>query len=64
MKKEKEMEREEEVEVEQRKDEGELPFGVSKPPFSIQQGFICTCCLSTNHDIAYLFWTFCGVKVS
>jgi hypothetical protein len=42
MEKEKEMEkeREEEVEVKQRKEEGELPFRVSKPPFSKQQGLL------------------------
>ncbi len=44
MEKEKERERGEEeeveveVDVEQRKEEGELPFRVSKPPFSNQQG--------------------------
>jgi hypothetical protein len=45
-------EREEDVEVEQREEEGELPFRVPKPPFSNQQGFTCTCCLSTNVDTA------------
>jgi hypothetical protein len=66
MEKEKEKEREEEVEVEveQRKEDGELPFRVSKPPFSNQQGFICTCCLSANNDTAYPFCVCCGVKVS
>ncbi len=44
----KEKEREEEEEVEQRKEEGELPHRISKPPFSNQQGFPCTCCLSTK----------------
>jgi hypothetical protein len=59
---EKEMEKEkerEEVEV-----EGELPFRVSKPPFYNQQGFICTCCLSTNNYKAYPFCVCCSVKVS
>jgi len=58
--KEMEKEREEDVEVEQREEEGELP----KPPFSNQQGFTCTCCLSTNDDTAYPFCVCCGVKVS
>ncbi len=62
--KEMEKEREEEVEVEQRKEEGVLPFRVPKPPFSNQQGFTCTCCLSTNDDTAYPFCVCCGVKVS
>jgi hypothetical protein len=45
---EKEREEEEvEVEVEQRKEEGELPFRGSKPPFSYQLGFTCICYLST-----------------
>jgi hypothetical protein len=53
LKKEKEKERAEEeeveveveVEVEQRKEEGELPFRVSKPPFSNQQGlFVLDSC--------------------
>jgi hypothetical protein len=60
----KEKEREEEVEVEQRKEEGELPFRVLKPPFSYQQGFTCTSCLSTNDYITYPFCVCCGVKVS
>ena len=58
--KEMEKEREEDVEVEQREEEGELP----KPPFSNQQGFTCTCCLSTNDHTAYPFCVCCGVKVS
>ena len=62
--KEMEKEREEDVEVEQRKEEGELPFRILKPPFSNQQGFTCTCCLSTNDDTAYPFCVCCGVKVS
>ncbi len=45
--KEKEMEKEKEKEKE-KEEEGELPFRVSKPPFSNQQGFTCSCCLSTN----------------
>jgi hypothetical protein len=61
---EKEKEREEEVKVEQRKEEGELPFRVSKPPFYNQQGFICNCCLLTNNDTAYPFCVCCGVNVS
>ena len=62
--KEMEKEREEDVEVEQREEEGELPFRVLKPPLSNQQGFTCTCCLSTNDDTAYPFCVCCGVKVS
>jgi len=62
--KEMEKETEEDVEVEKREEEGELPFRVPKPPFSNQQGFICTCCLSTNNDTAYPFCVCCGVKVS
>jgi hypothetical protein len=58
---EKEMEKEKEREEEE---EGELPFRVSKPPFSNQQGFTCSCCLSTNDDTAYPFCVCCGVKVS
>jgi hypothetical protein len=38
--KEMEKEREEDVKVEQRKEEGELPFWVPKPPFSNQQGLL------------------------
>ncbi len=56
---EKEMEKEKE-----REEEGELSFRVSKPPFSNQQGFTCSCCLSTNDDTAYSFCVCCGVKVS
>ncbi len=55
--------REEDMEVEQRKEEGELPFRIPKPPFSNQQGFTCTCCLSTNDDTVYPFCVCCGVKV-
>jgi hypothetical protein len=55
--KEMEKEREEDVEV-------ELPFRVPKPSFSNQQGFTCTCCLSTNDDTAYPFCVCCGVKAS
>jgi hypothetical protein len=62
--KEMEREREENMEVEQRGEEGELPFRVPKPPFSNQQGFTCTCCLSTNDDTAYPFCVCCGVNVS
>jgi hypothetical protein len=62
--KEMEKEREEDVEVEQREEERELPFRVPKPPFSNQQGFTCTCCLSTNDDTAYPFCVCCGVKAS
>jgi hypothetical protein len=62
--KEMEKEREEDVEVEQREEEGELPFRVPKPPLSNQQGFTCTCCLSTNDDTAYPFCVCCGVKAS
>jgi hypothetical protein len=58
---EKEMEKEKEKE---REEEGELPFRVSKPPFFNQQGFTCSCCLSTNDDTAYPFCVCCGVKVS
>jgi hypothetical protein len=57
--KEMEKEREEDVEIEQRKEEGE-----SEATFSNQQGFTCTCCLSTNDDTAYPFCVCCGVKVS
>jgi hypothetical protein len=63
MEKEKEMEMEKEKEKE-REEEGELPFRVSKPPFSNQQGFTCSCCLSTNDATAYPFCVCCGVKVS
>ncbi len=61
-----EKEREEDVEVEQRKEEGKLPFRIPKPkpPFSNQQGFTCTCCLSNNDDTAYPFCVCCSVKVS
>jgi hypothetical protein len=59
-----EKEMEEDVEVEQREEEGELPLRVPKPPFSNQQGFTCTCCLSTNDDTAYPICVCCGVKVS
>ncbi len=59
-----EKEREENLEMEQRKEEGELPFRFPKPPFSNQQGFTCTFCLSTNDDTAYPFCVCCGVKVS
>jgi hypothetical protein len=62
--KEMEKEREEDVEVEQREEEGELPFRDPKPPFSNQQGFTCTRCLSTNDDTAYPFCVCCGVKDS
>jgi hypothetical protein len=63
--KEMEKERDEDVEVEQREEEeGELPFRVPKPPFSNQQGFSCTCCLSTNDVTAYPFCVCCGVEVS
>jgi hypothetical protein len=62
--KEMEKEREEDMEVEKREEEGELPFRVPKPPFSNQQGFICTCSLSTINDTAYPFCVCCGVKVS
>jgi hypothetical protein len=55
--KEREMEKE-------REEEGELPFRVLKPPFSNQQGFTCSCCLSTNDNTAYPFCVCCGVKVS
>jgi hypothetical protein len=58
---EKEMEKEKEKE---REEEGELPSRVSKPPFSNQQGFTCSCCLSTNDDTAYPVCVCCGVKVS
>ncbi len=56
------MEKEKEKEKE-REEEGELPFRVSKPPFSNQQGFTCSCCLSTNDDTTYPFCVCCGVKV-
>ena len=62
--KEMEKEREEDVEVEQMEEEGELPFRVPKPPLSNQQGFTCTCCLSTNDDTACPFCVCCGVKAS
>jgi hypothetical protein len=62
--KEMEKEREEDVEGEQREEEGELPFRVPKPPLSNQQGFTCTCCLSTNDDTACPFCVCCGVKAS
>jgi hypothetical protein len=66
---EKEMEEKEieakEMEMEkEREEEGELPFRVLKPPFSNQQGFTCSCCLSTNDDTAYPFCVCCGVKAS
>ena len=64
---EKEMDKEKEKEMEKEKEkeeEGELPFRVSKPPFSNQQGFTCSCCLSTNDDTAYPFCVCCGVKAS
>jgi hypothetical protein len=59
-----EMEMEEKEMEKEREDEGELPFRVPKPPFSNQQGFTCTCCLSTNDDTAYSFCICCGVNVS
>ena len=54
----------EEMEEKEMEEEGELPFRVPKPPLSNQQGFTCTCCLSTNDDTAYPFCVCCGVKAS
>ncbi len=64
MEEEKENEKEKEMEEEQKKEEGELALTVLKPPFSHQQGFTCTSCMSKNYATAYPCCVCCGFKVS
>ncbi len=62
--KENEKENEKEMEEEQKKEEGELALMVLKPPFSHQQVFTCTSCMSKNDATAYPVCVCCGFKVS
>ncbi len=59
----KEKENEKEMEEEQKKEEGELALMVLKPPFSHQQGFTCTSCMSKYDATTYPFCVCCGFKV-
>ena len=63
-KEEKEKENEKEMEEEPKKEEGELALTVLKPPFSHQQDFTCTSCMSKIDVTAYPFCVGCGFKVS
>ncbi len=57
-------ENEKEMEEEQKKEEWELALMVLKPPFSPQQVFTFTSCMSKNDATAYPFCVCCGFKVS
>ncbi len=59
-----EKENEKKMEEEQKKEEGELGLMVLKLPFSHQQGFTCTSCMTKNDATAYPFCVCCGFKVS